>query len=120
MHMNEYPGKEGRVARVARGEEPPRSKQFKTIQKPAKGEAGLAFQMLQKSSMTPVSKPSSVVPNWARPFVIKADRSRADPAATVADRLNWAKVSTKVHRAGLNHCVQLTLPFYATEDKLAE
>eukprot|EP00959_Pyramimonas_sp_CCMP1952_P002250 46690-Pyramimonas_sp.AAC.1 len=75
----------GRVARVAQGEDPPRSKQFKMSQKPAEGEAWLAFQMLQKSTKTPVLEHSYVVPNWARFFVIKADRSRADPTATVAD-----------------------------------
>eukprot|EP00959_Pyramimonas_sp_CCMP1952_P321008 6717991-Pyramimonas_sp.AAC.1 len=86
------------------------------IQKPANGEAWLGFQMLQKSTKTPVLEPSHVVPNWARFFVIKADRSRAGPTATVADRLNWAKLSMKAHRAGLNHCVQLTLPFDVTDE----
>eukprot|EP00959_Pyramimonas_sp_CCMP1952_P273745 5721766-Pyramimonas_sp.AAC.1 len=70
--------------------------------------------MLQKSTKTPVLEPSYLVPKWARFFVIKADRSCADPKATVADRLNWAKLSTKTHGAGINHCVQLTLPFYVT------
>eukprot|EP00959_Pyramimonas_sp_CCMP1952_P453102 9467696-Pyramimonas_sp.AAC.1 len=73
------------------------------IQRHANGEAWLGFQMLQKSTKTPVLEPSYMVPNWARFFVIKADRSRADPAATVADRLNWAKLSTRTHRAGINH-----------------
>eukprot|EP00959_Pyramimonas_sp_CCMP1952_P374337 7839731-Pyramimonas_sp.AAC.1 len=90
------------------------------IQRTAKGEAWLAFHMLQKSTKTPVLEPSNVVPNWARFFRIKADRSRADRTATVADRLNWAKISAKVRRAGLNHCVQLTLLFYVTDEKLAE
>eukprot|EP00959_Pyramimonas_sp_CCMP1952_P123373 2579268-Pyramimonas_sp.AAC.1 len=29
-------------------------------------------------------------------------------------------MSTRFHRAGLNRCVQLALPFYATDEKLAE
>eukprot|EP00959_Pyramimonas_sp_CCMP1952_P422594 8852511-Pyramimonas_sp.AAC.1 len=47
--------------------------------------------MLQTSTKTSVLEPSYLIPNWARLFVIKADRSRADPKATVADRLDWAK-----------------------------
>eukprot|EP00959_Pyramimonas_sp_CCMP1952_P035934 752399-Pyramimonas_sp.AAC.1 len=77
-----YPGEEGRAAEVAQGNDPPRSPQFKTYQRTAKGEAWLAFHVLQKSTRTPPLEPSYVIPNWARFFRIKADRSRADPAAT--------------------------------------
>eukprot|EP00959_Pyramimonas_sp_CCMP1952_P284578 5949081-Pyramimonas_sp.AAC.1 len=66
MRNNEYPGEEGHVARIANGENPPRSKEFKMIQRAANGQAWLAFQMLQKSTKFPV----------------KADRSRPDPKAT--------------------------------------
>eukprot|EP00959_Pyramimonas_sp_CCMP1952_P250760 5241501-Pyramimonas_sp.AAC.1 len=120
MHGNCCPGEEDRVAQVAKGERPPRSKEFSTVQVHATGEAWLGYQMLHTSTKTPVLDPTYRVPNWARFFVIKADRSREDPEATVADRLNWAKLSTKTHRAGNNHCVQLTLPFYVTEEKLGE
>eukprot|EP00959_Pyramimonas_sp_CCMP1952_P345590 7237455-Pyramimonas_sp.AAC.1 len=68
------------------------------VQKTANGEARLALQLLQKSTKTPPMKPNYMVPNWARFFRVKADRSRADPTATVADRLNWAKLSVKTHR----------------------
>eukprot|EP00959_Pyramimonas_sp_CCMP1952_P201909 4222274-Pyramimonas_sp.AAC.1 len=61
-----------------------------------------------------------MVPNWARFFVIKADRSCEDTEATVADRLDWAKLSTKTHKAGNMHCTQLTLPFLVTADRLEE
>eukprot|EP00959_Pyramimonas_sp_CCMP1952_P394559 8266995-Pyramimonas_sp.AAC.1 len=61
-----------------------------------------------------------MVPNWARFFRVKADRSRADSAATVADRLNWAKLSVKTHRVGVAHCVELSLPFFVKDEKLAE
>eukprot|EP00959_Pyramimonas_sp_CCMP1952_P390058 8174281-Pyramimonas_sp.AAC.1 len=63
------------------------------VQKTANGEAWLAFQLLQKSTKTPPLEPNYMVPNWARFFRVKVDRSRAVPAATVADRLNWAKLS---------------------------
>eukprot|EP00959_Pyramimonas_sp_CCMP1952_P458328 9476450-Pyramimonas_sp.AAC.1 len=59
-----------------------------------------------------------MVPNWARFFVNEADRSCEDPEATVADRLGWAKLSTKIHKAGNIHCTQLTLPFFVTTEKL--
>eukprot|EP00959_Pyramimonas_sp_CCMP1952_P456531 9473320-Pyramimonas_sp.AAC.1 len=59
-------------------------------QKTANGEAWLAIQLLQKSTRTPPMEPNYMAPNWARFFRVKADRSRADAAATVADRLNWA------------------------------
>eukprot|EP00959_Pyramimonas_sp_CCMP1952_P187688 3924419-Pyramimonas_sp.AAC.1 len=95
MPTNEYPGEEGRVARVAQGENLARSKQFGMIQRHANGEAWLGFHMLQESMKTPVLEPSYMVPNWARFFVIKADRSCADSTATVADRLNWANLSTR-------------------------
>eukprot|EP00959_Pyramimonas_sp_CCMP1952_P200980 4203305-Pyramimonas_sp.AAC.1 len=120
MLGNACPGEEGRVARVAKGENPARSKEFGMIQVHATGEAWLGFQMLQTSTKTPVLEPNYLVPNWARFFVINAHRSRADPKATVADRLNWAKLSTKTHRAGVNYCVQLALPFYVTDEKLGE
>eukprot|EP00959_Pyramimonas_sp_CCMP1952_P229142 4791316-Pyramimonas_sp.AAC.1 len=90
------------------------------IQVHATGEAWFGFQMLRTSAKTPVLEPNYVVPDWARFFLIKADRSREDPEGTVADRLNWAKVSTKTHRAGINHCVQLTSPFNVAEGKLGE
>eukprot|EP00959_Pyramimonas_sp_CCMP1952_P198880 4159679-Pyramimonas_sp.AAC.1 len=120
MPGDAYPGEEGRVALVAKGENPARSKEFGMIQVHATGVAWFGFQMLHPSTKTPVLEPNYLVPNWARFFVIKADRSRGDPKATVADRLNWAKLSTKTHRAGINHCVQLTLPFYVTEENIGE
>eukprot|EP00959_Pyramimonas_sp_CCMP1952_P108938 2277839-Pyramimonas_sp.AAC.1 len=61
-----------------------------------------------------------LVPNWARFFRIKADRSIAMPTATVAGRSNWAQLRTKSHRVGKAHCVELSLPFFVTEEKLAE
>eukprot|EP00959_Pyramimonas_sp_CCMP1952_P285958 5979399-Pyramimonas_sp.AAC.1 len=76
--------------------------------------------MLQTSTKTPVLDPSYMVPNWARFFVIKANRSCEDPEATDADRLNWGRLSTKTHKAGNIHCAQLTLPFHVTADKLGE
>eukprot|EP00959_Pyramimonas_sp_CCMP1952_P015708 332323-Pyramimonas_sp.AAC.1 len=79
------PGEEGHAAEVAKGNLPPRSQEFKMVKRTAKGEAWLAFQLLQKPTKTPPLEPSSVIPNWARFVRIKADRSRADPAATVAD-----------------------------------
>eukprot|EP00959_Pyramimonas_sp_CCMP1952_P225236 4710222-Pyramimonas_sp.AAC.1 len=82
MPGNVYPGEEGRAAEFAKRNYPPHSPEFKTVQRTAKGEAWLAFQLLQKSTRTPSLEPNYVIPNWARFFRIKADRSRADPAAT--------------------------------------
>eukprot|EP00959_Pyramimonas_sp_CCMP1952_P256032 5347690-Pyramimonas_sp.AAC.1 len=65
MPTNECPGEEGRVARVAQGGNPARSKQFNLIQRHANGEAWLGFQMLQKSTKTPVLEPGYMVPSWA-------------------------------------------------------
>eukprot|EP00959_Pyramimonas_sp_CCMP1952_P216382 4525527-Pyramimonas_sp.AAC.1 len=67
-------------------------------QKATDSEAWLAFQLLRKSTKIPPATPSCIVPNWARFFRIKADRSVASPTATVADRLNWAKLTTKTHK----------------------
>eukprot|EP00959_Pyramimonas_sp_CCMP1952_P312854 6548769-Pyramimonas_sp.AAC.1 len=53
MPGNTYPGEEGRVAEVAKGNLPPRSQEFKMVQRTANGEAWLAFQLLQKSTKTP-------------------------------------------------------------------
>eukprot|EP00959_Pyramimonas_sp_CCMP1952_P126569 2647039-Pyramimonas_sp.AAC.1 len=89
-------------------------------QKAANGEAWLAFQLLQKSTKIPPMTPSYMAPNWARFFRIKADRPRADPTATVADRLNWAKLSVKTHQVGVAHCVEVSLPFFVTGEKIAE
>eukprot|EP00959_Pyramimonas_sp_CCMP1952_P098270 2054027-Pyramimonas_sp.AAC.1 len=75
MPGNSYPGEEGRVALVAKGENPARSQEFGMIQVHATGEAWLGFQMLHASTKTPFLEPSYLVPNWARFFVIKADRS---------------------------------------------
>eukprot|EP00959_Pyramimonas_sp_CCMP1952_P031681 664712-Pyramimonas_sp.AAC.1 len=103
MPGNCYPGEGGRVDRVANGENPPRSKEFKTMQIHAPGEAWLGNQMLRTSTKTPVVDPSYMFPKWARFFIIKADRSCEGPEAAVADRLNWAKLSTKTHEAGNIH-----------------
>eukprot|EP00959_Pyramimonas_sp_CCMP1952_P119631 2501561-Pyramimonas_sp.AAC.1 len=120
MPVNCYPGEEGRVARAAAGEDPPRSREFKTIQIHATGEARLGHPMLQTSAKTPLLDPSHMVPNGARFLASKADRSCGGPEATVADRLGWAKLSTKTHKAGHMHCTQLTLPFFVTAMKLEE
>eukprot|EP00959_Pyramimonas_sp_CCMP1952_P337235 7062049-Pyramimonas_sp.AAC.1 len=76
--------------------------------------------MLQTSTETPLLEPAYMVPNWARFFVNKAERSCGDPGATVADRLTWAKLSTETHEAGNAHCTQFTLPFFVTTGKLNE
>eukprot|EP00959_Pyramimonas_sp_CCMP1952_P105235 2199883-Pyramimonas_sp.AAC.1 len=55
---NCYPGEEDRVARVAAGEDPARSRVFKTLQVHAAGEAWLGHQMLQTSTKTPLLDPS--------------------------------------------------------------
>eukprot|EP00959_Pyramimonas_sp_CCMP1952_P135391 2833017-Pyramimonas_sp.AAC.1 len=120
MPGNAVPGEEGRVAEVAQGKNPARSYEQKMVQKTARGEAWLAFQLLQKSTKTPPVKPNYMVPNRARFFRVKADRPRADPTATVAVRLNWAKLSVDTHRVGVAHCVELSLPFFVTGEKIAE
>eukprot|EP00959_Pyramimonas_sp_CCMP1952_P404454 8475949-Pyramimonas_sp.AAC.1 len=76
--------------------------------------------MLQTSTKTPLFEPAYLVPNWARFFVNRADRSREDPEAAVADRLNWAKLLTKTHGAGNAHFTPLTLPFFVATEKLNE
>eukprot|EP00959_Pyramimonas_sp_CCMP1952_P202075 4225538-Pyramimonas_sp.AAC.1 len=90
------------------------------VREAANGEAWLAFQLLQKSTKAPPMTPSYIVPNWARFFRIKADRSIANPTAIVADRLNWAKLTVKTHKVGVAHCVELSLPFFMTDEKIAE
>eukprot|EP00959_Pyramimonas_sp_CCMP1952_P007032 146906-Pyramimonas_sp.AAC.1 len=119
---NCWPGEkfEDRVEALLAGREPDRGAAFRTLQKHAKAEAWLGHQMLQTSTKTPLLEPSYMVPDWARFFVNKADRAREDPEATVADRLNWAKLSTKTRKAGNAHCTQLTLPFFVTTEKLNE
>eukprot|EP00959_Pyramimonas_sp_CCMP1952_P283300 5922138-Pyramimonas_sp.AAC.1 len=59
------PGEEGRVAQVAKGENPPRSKEFGTVQVHATGEEWFGYQMLHASTETPILDPSYMVPNWA-------------------------------------------------------
>eukprot|EP00959_Pyramimonas_sp_CCMP1952_P097262 2033041-Pyramimonas_sp.AAC.1 len=76
--------------------------------------------MLQETTRVPPTTRNYLVPNWARFFRIKADRSVSKPTATVADRLNWAQLGAKSHRVGKAHCVELSLPFFVTKEKLAE
>eukprot|EP00959_Pyramimonas_sp_CCMP1952_P124754 2608401-Pyramimonas_sp.AAC.1 len=73
MQGSAYPGEEGRVAEVAPGKNPARSKQQKMVEKAANSEAWLAFQSMQKSTKVPPATPSYIVPNWARFSRIKAD-----------------------------------------------
>eukprot|EP00959_Pyramimonas_sp_CCMP1952_P294726 6164252-Pyramimonas_sp.AAC.1 len=81
---NCWPGEkyEERIASLMAGKDPDRGKAFKTLQIHAKGEGWLGHQMLQTSTKTPLLEPSYTVPNWARFFVNKADRTREDPEAT--------------------------------------
>eukprot|EP00959_Pyramimonas_sp_CCMP1952_P364301 7628895-Pyramimonas_sp.AAC.1 len=48
-----YPGEKDRVEKVAKGENPARSKEFKTFQIHAPGGTWLGNQMLQTSTKTP-------------------------------------------------------------------
>eukprot|EP00959_Pyramimonas_sp_CCMP1952_P187454 3919548-Pyramimonas_sp.AAC.1 len=60
------------------------------ILKDASSPVWLARQMLQPTTRVPPLTTNYLVPNWARFFRIKADRSIRTLNATVADRLNWA------------------------------
>eukprot|EP00959_Pyramimonas_sp_CCMP1952_P458027 9475959-Pyramimonas_sp.AAC.1 len=54
---NSCPGEDGRVAQVAAGKGPARSREFNTLQVHATGEAWLGHQMLQTSTKTPSNGP---------------------------------------------------------------
>eukprot|EP00959_Pyramimonas_sp_CCMP1952_P174012 3635895-Pyramimonas_sp.AAC.1 len=86
--FNACPSEEGRAAEVAEGRDPPHSWQRKL--KDASSPAWLAHQMVQETTRVPPMARNYLVPNWARFFRIKADRSVRKLNAIVADRLNWA------------------------------
>ena len=108
-----------RVRALMAGKEAPKVPSDKLLYFDTKSEIWLAFQLLHGSTRTPTFVKEYFVVNWARFFLVKADRTSSVADATVATRIDWSKIKMKVHKTG-GHCTQLTLPLRYDEDALDE
>ena len=88
------------------------------IVKDSSNQHWLAGQLIHETARTPIPDGAYMLPNWARFFAIKADRSVPDPEAAVADRLDWANYSIQQYETA--GCTCLILPFFVSEDKKNE
>ena len=79
----------------------------------------LACQMLQPDTLRISLQPSYVIPNWVKFFRCRRDRSVAASQATVADRIDWARCTTRNFN-GPCHCTRLTLPLFVSDAKMEE